>query len=227
MRIFQKKRVAVVAVALLALCVPHAEGTAQDDAVLVTEGVGPRAAAGLRRDLSRRWNRPVLALHERGAANAPHFVSVSVSGGNVYVQYRIGSTIRNERARAGARRALLLQTVMTAVHGAGPSAGDTDESESESERSRTGLAEPRFMPSSPSAMIGTTLLALDVESTIRRSQTTTTTTSMRTNDGILLGLVDESSSSGRVLLATEADQVATRVGRVRAESAGGVILAIE
>ncbi|MFT5355123.1 MAG: hypothetical protein ACI9KE_002339 [Polyangiales bacterium] len=226
MRIFQKKRVAVVAVALLVLLAPRAEGTAQDGAVLVTEGVGPRAAAGLRRDLSRRWNRPVLALHEAGAANAPHFVSVSVSGGHVYVQYRLGSTIRNERARAGARRSLLLQTVMTAVEGSGLSTGEAlATSESDSPRSRSSLAEPRVRPSSPSAMIGTTLLALDVESVLRGSPATTT--SMRTDDGILLGLVDESSSSGRVLLATEADQVATRVGRVRAESAGGVLLAIE
>lgn len=218
MRRSTKKRAAVAALALLALLAPRSEGTAQDHAVLVTEGVGPRAAAGLRRDLARRWNRPVHALHEGGADTAPHFVSVSVRGGQVYVQYRSGSTIRSEQARAGARRSLLLQTVMAAVEGTGPG---PNASPVGSRVSRPDIAEPRTAQSRESVMIGTTLIALDAEPAPGSSPT-----AMRTSDGVLLGLVDESSPGG-ALLATEADHIEARVERVRAESTAGVVLAIE
>lgn len=215
MRSSPKKRVAVAALALFALLAQRSEGTAQDGAVLVTEGVGPRAAAGLRRDLSRRWNRPVHALHEGGADTAPHFVSVSVRGGRVYVQYRSGSTIRSEQSRAGTRRARLLQTVMAAVEGTGPNAAP-----SAPRASRPRIADPRVTPNGQSVMIGTTLIALDAEPAPRSSPT-----AMRTSDGVLLGLVDESLPG--VLLATEADQGEARIERVRAESTAGVVLAIE
>ncbi|MFK7998491.1 MAG: hypothetical protein AB8H86_02800 [Polyangiales bacterium] len=215
MRHFGQRRVAIAAVALLALCAAGSEGTAQDGAVLVTEGVGPRAAAGLRRDLSRRWNRPVHALHEQGASTAPHFVSVSVRGGQVFVQYRSGSTIRTGQASAGTRRARLVQTVMAAVEGTEAVASDVGESaepvEARGPQSTGGQSE----------MIGTTLIALDAELSVPSAPS-----AMRTSDGVLLGLVDE-SSPGQVLLATEADQVEASVGRVRAESAAGVVLAIE
>lgn len=205
MRFFEKKRVVMAAVALIALLAPRSEGTAQDGAVLVTEGVGPRASAGLRRDLSRVWNRPVLALHETGAADAPHFVSVSVRAGQVYVQYRRGSTIRNEQGRAGGRRTLLLQTVMAAVEG------------TDAETTEPGSAEARVPgpQAAGSATFGTTLIALDVG-----ALATSATSSMRTDDGILLSLVDETTS--------EAGVTAVAVPRrVRAESASGVMLAIE
>ena len=219
MRVFELKRVAVAALVLLVLLSPQLDGVAaQEGAVLVTEGVGPRAAAGLRRDLSRHWNRPVLALHEEGAQSAPHLVSVSVLGGQVYVQYRRGAIIRNEQAPVSGRRALLLQTVIAAVESDGPRTSAPEDEAGDEAAPVARASRVPLTPSHRSVMFGTTLIALDAEPTHSVAPS-----ALRTRDGVLLGLVDD-SLRGRALTTGPETPSA---GGVQAESTGGVVLAVE
>ncbi len=90
--------------ALVALSLP---ALADDGVVLVSEGMGPRAIEGLRRELASASQREVLGLHDEGSESVDAILSVSVLRERLVVQYRVNGRSYRATGPVGRRRQML------------------------------------------------------------------------------------------------------------------------